>query len=65
MAMWAFCAQTIQAIDTTQLARLLTRAETSPEYLTELMELGERLAFLVDPAREEQAWSDLINELSG
>jgi len=49
--------------DTTQLARLLTRAETSPGYLTKLKEWSKGLAGLADPAREEQAWSGLINEL--
>jgi putative glycosyltransferase (TIGR04348 family) len=48
--------------DTRQLARLLTRAETSPEYLAELKAWGKSLARLADPAREEQAWSDLISE---
>ena len=50
--------------DTTQLARLLTRAETSPAYLAELEAWSRSLAFLIDPAREEQVWSDLISELS-
>lgn len=48
--------------DTRHLARLLSRAETSPEYLAELKSWGKSLAQLVDPAREEQAWSDLICE---
>ena len=51
--------------DTAQLARLLTRAETSPRYLAELKAWSKRLAVLTDPAREEQGWSDLIGELSG
>jgi putative glycosyltransferase (TIGR04348 family) len=51
--------------DTAQLARLMTRAETSPEYLAELQTWSNRLAVLADPAREEQAWSDLISEFSG
>jgi glycosyltransferase involved in cell wall biosynthesis len=50
--------------DTTQLARLLTRAETSPEYLAELRSWNKSLSLLADPAREEKAWSDLIRELS-
>lgn len=49
--------------DTTRLARLLRRAETSPDYLAELKAWSKRLAPLVDPVREEQAWSDLIGEL--
>ena len=49
--------------DTTYLAHLLTRAETSPGYLSELKEWTKSLAPLIDPAREQQAWSDLIEEL--
>lgn len=49
--------------NTTQLARLLSRAETSPEYLAELKAWSKGLAVLADPAREEQAWSDLFSEL--
>ena len=49
--------------DTTHLAHLLTRAETSPGYLSELKEWTRSLAPLIDPAREQQAWSDLIEEL--
>ncbi|MGI8917030.1 MAG: selenoneine biosynthesis selenosugar synthase SenB [Pyrinomonadaceae bacterium] len=49
--------------NTIQLTRLLTRAETSPRYLAELKARSKRLASLVDPTGEEQAWSDLIGEL--
>lgn len=49
--------------DTTHLALLLTRAETSPGYLSELKEWTKCLAPLIDPARELQAWSNLIQEL--
>jgi putative glycosyltransferase (TIGR04348 family) len=49
--------------NTTQLARLLTRAETSPGYLAKLKASTKGLAVLLDPLREEQAWADLINEL--
>jgi putative glycosyltransferase (TIGR04348 family) len=49
--------------NTTQLARLLSRAETSPAYLAELKAWTKGLAVLADPSREEKAWSDLINEL--
>lgn len=48
--------------DTKQLARLLTRAESSSEYLAELKAWSESLTSLADPAREEQAWFALINE---
>jgi putative glycosyltransferase (TIGR04348 family) len=51
--------------DTKRLARMLTRAETCPEYLAELGARGKKLAPLFNPAREKQAWSDLISELSG
>ena len=49
--------------DTKQLARLLTRAESSPGYLAELKARSESLAFLAEPAREEQAWAELIADL--
>ena len=49
--------------DSRQLARLLRRAETSPEYLADLKAWNKRLALFADPAREEKAWSDLIDEL--
>ena len=49
--------------NTSQLAQLLTRAETSPGYLAELKAWTKDLTILADPSREEQAWSDLINEL--
>jgi len=48
--------------DTRQLARLLTRAESSSEYLAELEGWSNSLTSLADPAREEQAWVALINE---
>jgi putative glycosyltransferase (TIGR04348 family) len=51
--------------DTKQLAQLLTRAETCPEYLLELGARVNNLAPLFSPLREEQAWADLICELTG
>ncbi len=48
--------------DTRQLARLLTRAETSPGYLAELKAWSKSLVLLADPAREEQEWFALISE---
>ena len=48
--------------DTRQLARLLTLAESSSEYLAELKGWSNSLTSLADPAREEQAWVALINE---
>ena len=49
--------------DTQELAKLLARAETSPRYLAELRSKSKGLVLLIDPAREELAWSDLISEL--
>ncbi|MGH9957081.1 MAG: selenoneine biosynthesis selenosugar synthase SenB [Pyrinomonadaceae bacterium] len=51
--------------NTRQLSKLLTRAETSPDYLAELKAWGKSLAHFVDPVREERAWFDLISELGG
>jgi putative glycosyltransferase (TIGR04348 family) len=48
--------------NTRQLAQLLDRAESSSEYLTKLRAWIGSLASVADPAREEQAWSALINE---
>ena len=49
--------------DTAQLARLLTDAETSPRYLAKLKSWSKSLSGITDPTREEQAWSDLVDEL--
>lgn len=51
--------------DTKGLVQLLTRVETSPEYLAGLRDRVKRLAFLFTPAREQKAWSDLNKELFG
>lgn len=51
--------------DTKQLAQLFTRAETRPEYLADLGARVHNLAPLFSPTREEQAWADLISEISG
>jgi putative glycosyltransferase (TIGR04348 family) len=48
--------------DTRHLARLLTRAESSSEYLAELKAWSQSLTSLTDPAREEKAWIALVNE---
>ena len=48
--------------DTRHLAHLLHHAETSPDYLAELKAWTKTLAVLIDPAREEQSWSELISE---
>jgi len=39
------------------------KAETSLRYLAELKSRGESLSGITDPAREAQAWSDLVDEL--
>ena len=49
--------------DSQQLAHLLIRAETDPRFLAELKTRVKKLAPLFDPAREEDAWADLISEL--
>jgi putative glycosyltransferase (TIGR04348 family) len=49
--------------DTKQLVRLLTCAETCPDYLAELRRRCKSLAPLFEPAREEKAWADLVCEL--
>ena len=49
--------------DTLELAKLLTRAETDPSFLSELRARVNDLAPLFDPKREERAWADLIDEL--
>lgn len=50
---------------TKELAQLLTRVETSPEYLAELRDRVKGLSFLFTPAREQKAWSDMDKELFG
>lgn len=49
--------------DTRELARLLNRAETDPKFFLRLKTRVKKLAPLFDPAREERAWIDLIDEL--
>ena len=51
--------------DTEQLAEMLTRAETCPEYLAELRMRVKNLASRFSPAREQEAWADLLGELYG
>jgi len=50
--------------DTRELARLLTRVETSAEYRAELRQRVKSLAPLFTPSREQKAWSALMEELS-
>jgi glycosyltransferase involved in cell wall biosynthesis len=49
--------------DTHQLACLLQRAETDPEYDETLRTWCARLAPLVDPARERRSWEALLRSL--
>jgi putative glycosyltransferase (TIGR04348 family) len=49
--------------DTKELAQLLIRAETLPEYLAELRARVISLAFHFAPARELKAWENLNREL--
>ena len=51
--------------DTHKLARLITRAETDPNFLRELTKGVKKLARLFDPAREERNWAQLISEMAG
>jgi len=51
--------------NTRELAQLLMRLETSPEYLTILRDRVKSLEDLFRPGREQQAWSDLIGEVQG
>lgn len=50
--------------NTRELAQLLIRLETSAEYLATLRNRVKSLEPLFTPAREQQAWSDLIGELA-
>ena len=51
-----------QVGNTRQLARLLTRAETDPKFLSELRSRVKKLVPLFDPKREQTAWANLIQE---
>ena len=50
--------------DTQALARLLRRAETDAEFLGRLQAWGERLRPLMEPAREREAWRQLLEEFT-
>ncbi len=52
-----------EAGDTEGLAALLTRCETEPAFLQRLEDRSRELAPLYNPAREQQAWADLLGEL--
>ncbi len=49
--------------DTEGLAALLTRCETDAAFLERLEERSRELAPLYDPAREMEAWAELLREL--
>lgn len=50
---------------TKELAQLLTRVETSPDYLAGLRGRVKSLAVLFTPAREQKSWLNLNKELFG
>ena len=50
--------------DTGELARLMFRCETDPMFLADLMKRCRGLAWLFDPALEQAAWRELLEELS-
>jgi len=49
--------------ETKQLASLMTRAETEPAFFETLMKRTQSLAAQFDPAREREAWHQLLDEL--
>ena len=49
--------------DTTELARLMSRAETDPTFLSGLETHCRRLASLFEPSKEQAAWVRLLEEL--
>jgi glycosyltransferase involved in cell wall biosynthesis len=53
-----------QTGDTRGLGHLLYRAETDSDFYQSLSNHCERLAPLIDPAREQASWRDLLQELS-
>jgi putative glycosyltransferase (TIGR04348 family) len=51
--------------DTRELARLMSRCETEPQFLADLTSRCHGLAALFDPYREQSAWVGLLDELFG
>lgn len=49
--------------DTGELRTLLTRAESDPDFLAQLIEHAQKLLPLFDPDREKKAWANLLDEL--
>jgi putative glycosyltransferase (TIGR04348 family) len=50
--------------DTRELARLMLRCETEPQFLADLTNRCHVLAALFDPSREHAAWVSLLDEIS-
>jgi putative glycosyltransferase (TIGR04348 family) len=50
--------------DTHGLARLMKLAESDPKFLSRLKTCAKKLTPLFDPAREERAWANLLDELT-
>src|ERR1051325_6793092 len=50
--------------DTRELARLLIRAESEKDFLSDLRRRVKQLAPLFNPQRERRAWSNLLRELA-
>jgi glycosyltransferase involved in cell wall biosynthesis len=50
--------------DTRELMRLLIRAETEPDFLSLLRSQGDKLVKLFEPAREQNAWEELLGEIA-
>ena len=49
--------------DTRELAHLMLRCETAPRFLADLAKRCRSLAELFDPALEQAAWRELVEEL--
>lgn len=52
-----------QAGSTSELARLLERAETDADFLESLRAAVRKAAALFEPQREQQAWAELLAEI--
>ncbi len=52
-----------QVGDTRELARLMLRCETEPQFLADLTSRCHGLTALFDPCREQSAWAGLLDEL--
>ncbi len=49
--------------NTTELARLLTRAETDADFLASLRAAAGKVAARFEPHREQAAWAELLAEI--